>query len=330
MKLELKLETVTPLFLGGARQQPEFRPSSVRGVMRYWLRALLGGTIGDRDLTKLHQTETEIFGDTDHGSAVTVRLVHNFDQRHQVKEPLLPHRRDQTSGETPAIPCGTPFSLTLSLRPCEPVGKLESAAWCALVWLTIGGIGRRSRRGEGSLKLTDFNFSEHSRLLSQDIINCLEAAKVIEESGAELANRIGHLIDNARRALPASSHPDLNDPPLYSLISSNTRIVVWIPGHTNLKDYKLPLITLMNRLSHEKSLGSDSFAKAFGSISRRRASPLHITAHRLANEWALVCTHLKAKIQADDDGQPQKVTDFLNALTPKFEAYPRSTQGGEA
>jgi CRISPR-associated protein Cmr1 len=43
--LAVTLETVTPLFLGGAdpRGAPELRPPPFRGAMRYWLRAALGG-----------------------------------------------------------------------------------------------------------------------------------------------------------------------------------------------------------------------------------------------------------------------------------------------
>ncbi|MCX7840755.1 MAG: type III-B CRISPR module RAMP protein Cmr1, partial [Anaerolineae bacterium] len=41
----LELQTVTPLFLAGAtaRGAPELRAPSVRGEMRYWWRAALGG-----------------------------------------------------------------------------------------------------------------------------------------------------------------------------------------------------------------------------------------------------------------------------------------------
>lgn len=41
-KMSLQLETITPLWMGGAAFQPEFRPPSFRGLLRYWLRALLG------------------------------------------------------------------------------------------------------------------------------------------------------------------------------------------------------------------------------------------------------------------------------------------------
>ncbi|WP_448575939.1 type III-B CRISPR module RAMP protein Cmr1, partial [Thermomicrobium sp.] len=46
--IRLPLETLTPLFLGGAdpRGDPELRASSVRGALRFWLRALLGGCYG--------------------------------------------------------------------------------------------------------------------------------------------------------------------------------------------------------------------------------------------------------------------------------------------
>ncbi len=43
-QLSVTLETVTPLFLGGAdpRGAPDLRSSAFRGALRYWLRAALG------------------------------------------------------------------------------------------------------------------------------------------------------------------------------------------------------------------------------------------------------------------------------------------------
>jgi CRISPR-associated protein Cmr1 len=45
--LTITLETVTPLFLGGAdpRGAPELRPPAFRGAMRYWLRELIEGGV---------------------------------------------------------------------------------------------------------------------------------------------------------------------------------------------------------------------------------------------------------------------------------------------
>jgi CRISPR-associated protein Cmr1 len=54
-KLTVTLETVTPLFLGGAEAQdrnkpPELRPPAFRGALRYWLQAVLGSVAGGRKL----------------------------------------------------------------------------------------------------------------------------------------------------------------------------------------------------------------------------------------------------------------------------------------
>ena len=44
--LEVEVEAVTPLWIGGASAQAELRPPSVRGCMRFWFRALAGGLLG--------------------------------------------------------------------------------------------------------------------------------------------------------------------------------------------------------------------------------------------------------------------------------------------
>jgi CRISPR-associated protein Cmr1 len=144
MRVELTLKTVTPLFLGGADQQPELRPASVRGALRFWLRAALGGVIGDADLDHLHYLEANVFGEMERGSTVVVRLSHSGFSKSE--EPLLPHRTGGQAGIVKAVPVGTPFNLILNLRPCAGSQLLEIATWTALLWLTLGGIGRRSRR----------------------------------------------------------------------------------------------------------------------------------------------------------------------------------------
>ena len=75
--IRVTLETVTPLFLGGAepRGEPELRAPSFRGAMRYWLRAALGGVIGDTNLGGLHQLERIVFGSPDFGSPINTRLA---------------------------------------------------------------------------------------------------------------------------------------------------------------------------------------------------------------------------------------------------------------
>ncbi len=66
-KIDVTLETMTPLFLGGAGGKtapPELRPPAFRGAMRYWLRAALGGIIGDDEnaMKTIVQLEGKVFG----------------------------------------------------------------------------------------------------------------------------------------------------------------------------------------------------------------------------------------------------------------------------
>jgi CRISPR-associated protein Cmr1 len=327
MRVELTLETVTPLFLGGAEQQPELRPASVRGALRFWLRAALGGVIGDRDLKRLAQLESSVFGETEHGSAVVVRITEA-----QVKtgnEPLLPHTG---RGSAPAIQEGS-FNLLLALRHGASDKVLEIATWSALLWVTLGGIGRRSRRGAGSLRITRWS-SEPASLLSQDLSDCLTAGTTTPADKQALANHIADLLDKARSAFtafaPTTSPRFSGSLPTFSILLPDTRVVVWTPPSTDLNNYKTVLTPLMNKMSRLKaSLGND-FDDAFGGIKPRRASPLHATVHRLEKEWALTLTYFRAKIREGVNGNPAEVTKFLDSLpsSEKVEAYPRVPQGG--
>ncbi|MBN1813837.1 MAG: type III-B CRISPR module RAMP protein Cmr1 [Anaerolineae bacterium] len=147
-KLRVKLETVTPLLLRGAdNRTPELRPPSFRGAMRYWWRAALGGIIRDnRSMEHLHLLESAVFGDTKCGSAITVRLGESDVGTRRVN--VLPHKG---KGSASAL-VGT-FELVLS-QPRGDDPKVWHAACASLeLALTFGGIGLRSRRGYGTLRV---------------------------------------------------------------------------------------------------------------------------------------------------------------------------------
>lgn len=75
LKAVFECTVVTPMFLSGTNQESvELRAASLRGVMRYWYRAVLGAQ-GLLDLPTLKQRESAIFGNTDAGSPVSVRIV---------------------------------------------------------------------------------------------------------------------------------------------------------------------------------------------------------------------------------------------------------------
>ena len=202
------LRTLTPLFLAGADQTAaELRAPSFRGLMRYWLRALVGGLVGatSQDLEKVKATETAVFGATDTGSAVQIRVSGTSGRLEEFKKES--RGRDVTGRDyllwsmarsgsierqnfKPArwyFPPGTSFEVTLSTRGHDDT-KLKQAT--AAFWLLthLGGIGSRSRRCAGGLAVqtvkgntTDlpFNLAQNAQAFKQQIEQGIKTAKTL-------------------------------------------------------------------------------------------------------------------------------------------------------
>ncbi len=192
------LRTLTPLFLAGADQTTaELRAPSFRGLIRYWQRALVGGLVGTtpEDLETVKKFETAVFGATDTGSAVQIRVSGTSERLEEFKKES--RGRDVTGRDyllwsmarsgsierrnyKPArwyFPPGRSFEITLSARGQDDT-KLKQAI--AAFWLLthLGGIGSRSRRCAGSVAVqavkgntTDlpFNLPQNAQALKQQI-----------------------------------------------------------------------------------------------------------------------------------------------------------------
>jgi len=141
------LQTLTPLFLAGADQTAaELRAPSFRGLMRYWQRALVGGLVGTdrKGLEEVVKAETDVFGATDIGSAVQIRVSGTSGRLEEFKKES--RGRDVTGRDyllwsmarsgsiergnyKPArwyFPQGTSFEITLSARGQDDT-KLKKA-----------------------------------------------------------------------------------------------------------------------------------------------------------------------------------------------------------
>ena len=164
-KFQATLETVTPLFLGGSdpRGQPELRAASFRGAMRFWLRALLGGILGDRP-DKIFERESQVFGSTDHASPVVVQVSHQnlpsigyselTQSRAGIAYLFFGARPTRNEPERKAIANGCQFSCTFHLRAGVQNPKILQAVAAALWLLTnLGGLGMRARKGGGNLRV---------------------------------------------------------------------------------------------------------------------------------------------------------------------------------
>jgi len=69
------VELITPAFLAGADQEAddcELRPATLRGLLRWWWRAMHAGFV---DVDQLRRMETTIWGDAQTGGAVRIEVV---------------------------------------------------------------------------------------------------------------------------------------------------------------------------------------------------------------------------------------------------------------
>ncbi len=213
------LRTLTPLFLAGADQTTaELRAPSFRGLLRYWQRALVGGLV---PLETVKNIETTVFGATDTGSAVSIRVSATSNEPKEFTEQISVRvgGRWQATGKgyllwtmaksgrvergnlKPArwyFPPGTSFQVTLSTRSVD-APRLEQAI-AAFWFLThLGGIGSRSRRCAGSLAVQmvegdntttlPFNTPENAQALKSQIEEGVRKAKKIAKEAIEAAGK---------------------------------------------------------------------------------------------------------------------------------------------
>ncbi len=167
-EVTFNLQTITPLFLAGADQAAaELRAPSFRGVMRYWLRALVGGSVGTSGdgLKRVKDVETAVFGATDTGSAVQIRVSGQPTKLEEFKRDSprrgesgkdyllwsLDQFRDKPRRR--GFPQNYIFQVALSTHSVDDTTFKQSIA---AFWLLshLGGVGSRSRRGAGSLQAT--------------------------------------------------------------------------------------------------------------------------------------------------------------------------------
>lgn len=155
---KITLEAITPLFLGGADPAglPEMRAASVRGLLRFWWRALAGGALGSANLRALHKAETDVFGSTDSASPIVVRVTGTgAPQRFRSTRPGVNYLLwSVVRTGRQCLPPGTRLDLTLHLRTGVQAATPLLRALRSLWLLTqLGGLGARSRRAAGSLQV---------------------------------------------------------------------------------------------------------------------------------------------------------------------------------
>lgn len=171
----LAVEVVSPLFTGGADPRggdpaaEGLRVPSLRGALRYWLRAVLAAPDPDR----LREQEHQLFGSVEVASPAVLRTWADGSPRvvawrdvRQGRGGGLPGvdylgavalRETRDAGPRRAIAAGARFRLEIGWRAAEGPSDRQRRLLAAALWLMgrFGSLGSRARRGFGAIQFTE-------------------------------------------------------------------------------------------------------------------------------------------------------------------------------
>lgn len=176
--VKFTLKVITPLFMGGGNQEAELRGQSIKGMIRFWYRALKA----ENDIKKLKEEEVKIFGGQIKNkqneleaisSKIKISIIKNnisvgsdLKVDYRLNSTYNPQTRNITGVDAGLsyllystiqtsrnyIKDGSTFSLVLSSLDENALKQTLAAFWCSIY---LGGFGTRSRRGAGNLIIED-------------------------------------------------------------------------------------------------------------------------------------------------------------------------------
>ncbi len=194
-KVKFSCQIITPMFMFGASPlEPELRPASIKGMMRFWWRAMRT----EDNMEALREREENIFGGIGGKAGKSkVRIIVNADtcgsanlssswdlikygwvqskNGRPYKKPLkgfegvhyLFYPMFLSTQERPCFAPGATFEITI-LSQCKDALKNALAAF----WLSVnlGGFGSRSRRGAGNVAVKSVDNNDLIKSCGLDFI----------------------------------------------------------------------------------------------------------------------------------------------------------------
>jgi len=157
-----ELEVITPLIMKGAEDY-ELRVPSIKGVMRFWFRAMIGCLAESTE--DLYKIESSIFGGQDKKSDVTIKildeknLISMEDSQFYKNYPYLLFAYKEKIERLKYIKENSSFAVSVCTSD-EDKQNIVKAVF-DLISL-FGGLGQRTRRGFGSVMLKDFTIKDEN------------------------------------------------------------------------------------------------------------------------------------------------------------------------
>lgn len=245
------LKTLTPLCSHGFYQQkPEFRISELKSMMRFWWRAI--NTFDDLKIMK--KKEGGLFGSTTLKSPLQIRLdVHGENTMNTAGKESWVNR---TSGICPEKNISLIFTYYGDKFNQDLMNYYINLLKVSLI---LGGLGKRSRRGGGALKLVGIDKKECDQ---KDIFVLLKKAFLqleIHDDYDFQDNRITRT--NSSKLIDEKSYPFLK------------KIIIGSKG-LNLGDFKQKIRNAMKKTSN----------LTYHKNGQRMACPVYLSAYEHSDE----------------------------------------------
>lgn len=235
------ISTTTPIFSYGAdRETPEIRATSIRGMVRWWFRAL-----GKEDESK------KIMGDaagSKESGASASKVIFRVETKNNIKAAyLLPHKN---IGSKKAIVSDSLFYLHVIER-----FKLEDKDWELLqkvieTWLMLGTIGARSTRAGGCVYDSSLVFKNKDEWLLK-ARELLKGSKIEVHISSARKEPLGELrkycTDTVKNSCLGSANPRKESPLRFKIIKIGEAYHIAFINDTRNGDVLEKAISVLSR-----------------------------------------------------------------------------------
>jgi len=305
-----ELETVTPLFIAGAVQRnienEGLRAPSLRGLLRWWFRAIMGG-MTSIDCLKI--LENEIFGSTKISSTVKIKTtIEEISSLKFIKEEY--YMKYYRHCYAP----GSKFEAYIYSRDKTKLNIALCSLWAAII---LGGVGGRSRRGGGSLRVVKVNNNNtrHAQLDKSLPTFIIEGsnAKEVGNSISENLSKVYDLFANYCKFQNCFCPPKTK--PNFCILSKETASIhVLQHPRDPYRDYKDGLNYVFQKYRQFKH------SRLLGGISPRKASPLLIGILKTNRGYFVKLVEFYTSVlQNENQGDLKNIFDKLNKELGKIE-----------
>lgn len=198
--LSFQCKTISPMLLSGADgRSPEFRPASLKGVLRFWWRA----SQGHLDLKTLSEHEALLFGGTQNNGRKSPLFLKSASpflrQSSHVMASPTPHKKRPNGKpfQLPSFDKNQPFGIQFYLRNSadwkESPFQADLALYRRVFFLVslLGGLGKRSRRGFGAFQIQQVEGQESPKGIDASLVHealtALNPRYRLQRDGIEMA-----------------------------------------------------------------------------------------------------------------------------------------------